>query len=274
MEHMNQHGRGRRLAEGLRRSGLSVTQAWIAYFALGGALSEARVAAYLEGRGDLPALESDLLAEAVHEAAGEGTTPDGGDAALLPTGRASDPPADLAEALRPLGAAGAALLDEESAEHERLHSLERLGLLDTPPEERFDAITRRAAERFGCELATLALIAEHRQFIKSAVGEADQDLERTQAFCNETIRAAGPLVLTDTLQDERFRAHAVVSGEPHVRFYAGCPLRGPGGWLVGTLCVMSTSPRTFSEQDREDLEGLAQEMQRELYPGWRAWRLL
>ncbi|MPY10500.1 GAF domain-containing protein [Arthrobacter bussei] len=270
MEHSNQHGRHRHLAEGMRRSGLSVTQAWIGYFAQGGTLSEARVAAYLEGLGGLPAVESDLLAEVVHGAAGEGTTATG----AVVVSRPGDGPADPREALRPLGAAGAALLDEASAERERLHSLDQLNLLDTPPEERFDRITRRAAERFRCELATLALIGEHRQFIKSAVGDADQDLERTQAFCNETIRAASPLVLTDTLQDERFRGHTFVSGAPYIRFYAGCPLRGPGGWLVGSLCVMSTSPRAFSDEDLEDLEELAQDMQREVYPGWKAWRLL
>ncbi|WP_104116042.1 GAF domain-containing protein [Arthrobacter sp. B1805] len=62
--------------------------------------------------------------------------------------------------------------------------------------------------------------------------------------------------------------------EPYIRFYAGYPLRGPGGWNVGTLCVMSTSPRTFVDSDLRDLESLAQEMQHEVYPGWKAWSLL
>jgi GAF domain-containing protein len=179
-----------------------------------------------------------------------------------------------ADVVRALGAVGAVFLDGEAAERERLRSLEQVELVGTPPEERFDSITRRAAERFGCELATLALIGRDRQFVKSSVGESAQDLERTWAFCNETIRSAAPLVLTDTMRHEGFTEHPFVAGEPHVRFYAGCPLRGPGGWLIGSLCVMSLTPRSFSAKDREDLEALTQEMQHEVYPGWKAWTLL
>lgn len=263
---MNERSQRELIAGDLQRAGLSAAAAWIRYFALGGSLSEVELDAYLQGRTDLPPLECDLLAEAAREALGE-DVPRGTFGPVLQDGPAP-------EAIRRLGAAGIMLLDPETAERERLRSLGELHLLDTPPEERFDRITRRAAERFGCEVATLALIADQRQFVKSMVGEADQDLERTRAFCDATIRSAGPLVLPDTLQDERFHDHPFVAGEPHIRFYAGCPLRGPGGWLVGTLCVMSTGPRHFTRQDLDDLESLAQEMQHEVYPGWRAWSLL
>lgn len=263
---MNERSRRELIAGDLQRAGLSAAAAWIRYFALGGSLSEVELDAYLQGRTDLPPLESDLLAEAAREALGE-DVPRGTFGPVLQDGPAP-------EAVRQLGAAGIMLLDPETAERERLRSLGELHLLDSPPEERFDRITRRAAERFGCEVATLALIADDRQFVKSMVGEAIQDLERTQAFCDATIRSAGPLVLPDIQQDERFQAHPFVVGAPHIRFYAGCPLRGPGGWLVGTLCVMSTGPRHFTPQDLDDLESLTQEMQHEVYPGWRAWSLL
>lgn len=246
----------------VRRSGLSGPEAWIQYFALGGSLSALEVEAYLRGEGDLPPFERTILAEAMREA-------------LSPASPRTDRRTDggTPDFLRPLGAAGSVFLDAEAAERGRLDSLEQLDLLDTPAEERFDAIIRRAAERFGCEIATLALIGRDRQFIKSSVGEARQDLERTQVFCNATIRSSGALVLTDTLEDECFRGHPFVAGTPHIRFYAGYPLRGPGGWLIGTICVMSLSPRPFTAQDHQDLEALAQEMQHEVYPGWKAWSL-
>ncbi|MHA7283345.1 GAF domain-containing protein [Arthrobacter sp. TMS2-4] len=251
------------IGDAMRRSGLSTGETWIRYFALGGSLSELEVEAYLQGTADLAPLEREILAEAVRE--GPHIHPP-----------RVDPEADAATApfIRALGAAGSVFLDAEAAERGRLEALERLHLLDTPDEERFDAIVRRAAERFGCEIATLALIARHRQFIKSAVGESRQNLDRTQVFCNATIRSTGALVITDTLEDERFRSHPFVAGAPHIRFYAGYPLRGPGGWLVGTICVMSLSPRTFTPADHRDLEALAQEMQHEVYPGWKAWQLL
>jgi hypothetical protein len=264
---MNERSRHELTADALRRAGLSVAEAWIQYFALGGSLSEVEIEAYLRGQAELPPLECELLAEAAREASGQGADMGGRPGTELLSESTTD-------AFRQLGAAGSVLLDPETAEGERLRSLAQLHLLDTPPEDRFDRITRRAAERFGCEVGTLALIADDRQFIKSAVGEADQDLERTKAFCNATIRSSGPLVLTDTTQDERFRSHPFVAGEPHIRFYAGYPLRGPGGWLIGTLCVMSTSPRPFTDQDLQDLELLAQEMQHEVFPGWKAWSIL
>ncbi|MHA7179553.1 GAF domain-containing protein [Arthrobacter sp. MDB2-24] len=264
---MNEGHRRELTADALRRACLSVAETWIQYFALGGSRSQVEIEAYLRGEAELPPLECELLAEAAREASGEGADAGGRPGTEL----SSEPAADI---FRQLGAAGSVLLDPETAEDERLRSLAQLHLLDTPPEDRFDRITRRAAERFGCELATLALIADDRQFIKSAVGEADQDLERTKAFCNATIRSCGPLVMTDTTQDGRFRFHPFVAGEPHIRFYASYPLRGPGGWLIGTLCVMSTSPRPFTDQDLLDLELLAHEMQHEVFPGWKAWNIL
>ncbi|WP_247827499.1 GAF domain-containing protein [Arthrobacter antioxidans] len=250
------------IIDAVRRSGMSDAQTWIQYFASGGSLSELEVAAYLEGETDIAPHERDLLAEVAREAPGLG-----------PRRAVQQDDGAIPDFIRLLGAPGSAFLDAEAAERGRLESLEQLHLLDTPAEERFDAIVRRVAERFGCEIATLALIARHRQFIKSSVGEAHQDLDRTQVFCNATIRSSGALVVPDTLEDPRFRSHPFVAGAPHIRFYAGHPLRGPGGWLIGTICVMSLSPRPFTPADHQDLEDLAQEMQHEVYPGWKAWRL-
>lgn len=259
---MDDDGRRERIGRLIRTSGMSVAETWIQYFALGGSLSELEIGCYLQGSMGLPVLEGELLEDALREAAGE-------------FGADSEGPLVLSTAaMRPLGAAGGMLLDPDAAEQERCRSLGQLRLLDTPPEQRFDAITHRAARRFGCELATLALIADDRQFIKSAVGDAIQGLERARALCDATIRSAGPLILEDTMGDERFRGHPVVANAPYVRFYAGFPLRGPGGWLIGTLCVMSRMPRRFTQQDRDDLQALAQEMQHEVYPGWKAWSAL
>ncbi|TKV29076.1 GAF domain-containing protein [Arthrobacter sp. NamB2] len=265
---MDELGLRDRIAGTMRQADLSLAEVWIEYFAIGGSLSELEIDAYLRGQAELPVLEGELLAEGVRSAAD--------DLEAISDPATADPSCDQppSEIVRQLGAAGAVLLDATTAERERLWSLEQLALVGTPPEHRFDRITRRAAERYDCEVATLAFIGDDRQFIKSVVGEAHQGLERAKAFCNATIRSAGPLVLTDASQDDRFRSNPFVAGEPYIRFYAGYPLRGPGGWTVGTLCVMSTSPRTFGDTDLRDLESLAQEMQHEVYPGWKAWSLL
>ena len=99
---------------------------------------------------------------------------------------------------------------------------------------------------------------------KSAVGPAVQNLVRKNTFCNETIRGRSPTVVTDARTDERFTTNPLVTGEPYLRFYAGYPLTGPGGWPVGTLCVMDQTPRTFSVEDENDLRAFACAAQQEI----------
>lgn len=264
-EHIQQH----RTARAALRSGLDSEELWIRYFALGGSLAQVEVEAYLSRMQALPALERDILAHALNEAledAGSqirapysgqdrGTQPGAGP----PAGGARDP-------LSALGAAGAVFLSPAEAEARRISALQATGLLDSPPEERFDRITRRAREHFGVSSAIVALIAEHRQFLKSVVGPIGQNLERESTFCTRTIRSAGPMVVPDTRTDDRFRTNPLVVGEPHIRFYAGHPLLGPGGWTIGTLCVIGQNPRGFSPEDRRMLRSLAESAQREVTP--------
>ncbi|WP_298255108.1 GAF domain-containing protein [uncultured Arthrobacter sp.] len=56
-------------------------------------------------------------------------------------------------------------------------------------------------------------------------------------------------------------------GPPFVRFYAGLPLRGPGGWFVGSMCILDTEPRILGREDRTLLQCLAQEAELELNRG-------
>jgi hypothetical protein len=266
-EHTQQH----RTVSAARRAGLDAEELWIRYFAVGGSLAQVEVEAYLSGVQVMPALERDVLAHALNEVLEElghdvrapysgeleQGTPDPG----MPGAAGGFP-----DPLSALGAAGAVFLTPDEAEARRIAALRATDLLDSPAEERFDSITRRAREHFGVSSAIVALIAEHRQFLKSVVGPIGQNLERESTFCNQTIRSAGPMVVLDTHTDERFRANPLVVGEPHIRFYAGHPLLGPGGWTIGTLCVIDQSPRGFSDEDQRMLRSLAESAQREITP--------
>jgi hypothetical protein len=250
-------------------SGLDMEELWVRYFALGGSLAQIEVEAYLSGMQVLPALERDVLAHALNEVledlGSQVRAPYSGQLEQAAPG-AGPPAAGSPEPLAALGAAGAVFLTPAEAEARRISALRETGLLDSPPEERFDVITRRAREHFGVSSAIVALIAEHRQYLKSVVGSIGQNLERESTFCNQTIRSAGPMVVTDTFTDERFRLNPLVVGEPHIRFYAGHPLLGPGGWTIGTLCVIDQNPRGFSAEDRRMLRSLAESAQREVTP--------
>lgn len=148
-------------------------------------------------------------------------------------------------------------------EQARLDALARYDVLDTPPEETFDRLTRLAKRVFGVSMSTITFIDGHRQWFKSQQGMATCETDRAPAFCNVAIEQPTPLIVPDATADERFLDNPFVVGEPHVRFYAGMPLRAPGGHAIGTLCVIDPKPRGFSSQDQEmltDLGALAMEV--------------
>ncbi|PZO16562.1 MAG: histidine kinase [Burkholderiales bacterium] len=135
-------------------------------------------------------------------------------------------------------------------EVERLRALRSLLLLDTPPEERFDRIAAFAASEFNVPIAVVSLVDEDRQWFKARVGLTVCETSRDVSFCGHAIMAPATMVVPDARRDPRFADNPLVTGEPHICFYAGAPLSLPNGELVGTLCIMDTQPR---QMDRTDL---------------------
>lgn len=261
---------------GATKAGLEPVQLWIAYFARGGTLSQIEIEAYLQGVLDIPPEERDVLALTVNEVLQATTSryrvPYSNDAQVTNTGGHGQPVSNsfnqaqtvMDQALTDLGAAGRPFLRPDQAEHQRLLSVDRTGLVDTSAEERFDRITRQAQERFGVSSASVALITDRTQFLKSVVGPLKQHTPRDIALCNETIRHAGPLIINDTLTDARFKDNPLVTGEPHIRFYAGHPLFGSKGWAIGTFCIIDQHSREFTAKDEEDLRALAMVAQHQI----------
>jgi phosphoribosyl 1,2-cyclic phosphodiesterase len=139
----------------------------------------------------------------------------------------------------------------------RLVSLRALDLLDTEPEERFDRITRVATALFSVPMATITLVDERRQWFKSCQGTAGREDPRDASFCAHVVSNEEPMVVVDTLGDERFADNPLVLGGPRIRFYAGYPLTLDDGSCVGTLCLLDTRPRTFEGLDLKQLRDLA-----------------
>ncbi len=138
-------------------------------------------------------------------------------------------------------------------------------MLETGAEERFDRITRQARDHFGVSSASIALITEDAQVIKSVVGPIGQDLPRAVALCAKTIERDCTLVIPDAIIDPQWRDHALVAGGPRIRFYAGHPISTADGWRVGTLCLIDDRPRTFTEEDARVLRILAAQVQLEMW---------
>ncbi|RYY69052.1 MAG: PAS domain S-box protein, partial [Comamonadaceae bacterium] len=140
---------------------------------------------------------------------------------------------------------------------QRVDDLCRLQVLDTPPEGRFDRITRTAARAFGVPIALVSLVDTDRQWFKSRHGLDVAQTPRSVSFCAHAILAEDAFVIPDALADPRFADNPLVTGEPRVRFYAGMPLHGSGGHRIGTLCLIDRVPRAFTADDRGALADLA-----------------
>ncbi len=149
-------------------------------------------------------------------------------------------------------------------EEDRLAALQRLQILDTAPEERFDQITRLATMLFRTPIALVSLIDADRQWFKSCIGLDVDETDRDVAFCAHAIHAETALVVEDATKDPRFIKNPLVTGPPHIRFYAGCPLRSPDGFLLGTLCIIDTEVRAFGHDDVLRLQGLAEWVEKEI----------
>ncbi|MEU6537061.1 SpoIIE family protein phosphatase [Streptomyces sp. NPDC047000] len=152
----------------------------------------------------------------------------------------------------------------EAEETARQQAVERLGILDTPPEERFDRITRVARRLFGVPTAAVTLLDNARQWAKSHDGEGLTEVARTDSFCSVAVRQDDTFVVADALRDARFADNPLVRADPAVRFYAGHPLRTADGHRVGMLCVTDSRPREMSEDERRLLRDLAQWAENEL----------
>lgn len=143
-------------------------------------------------------------------------------------------------------------------EVQRLESLYNLNILDTESEERFDRITRVAKRLFDVPIALISLIDSDRQWFKSKQGLEASETSRDVSFCGHAICLGdSPLVVEDTLQDSRFTDNPLVQCDPKIRFYAGCPIKCPKGFRLGTLCIIDTKPRQLSNEDIQSLKDLA-----------------
>ena len=143
-------------------------------------------------------------------------------------------------------------------EQERLQELLNYEILDTPAETELDELAQIASAICDTPISLVSLIDQDRQWFKAAVGLDVQETPREDSFCQHALHNPEEvLVVENSLQDQRFKENPLVLGDPHIRFYAGAPLKTSAGNVLGTLCIIDNKPRKISEKQKNALKLLA-----------------
>jgi two-component sensor histidine kinase len=149
-------------------------------------------------------------------------------------------------------------------ESDRLAALRSYRILDTPPEPAFDDLVQLAARACQAPIALISLIDERRQWFKAEVGLGVRETPLDRSICLTATLQPGLTIVPDLTEDPRFARNPLVTGEPHLRFYAGAVLKTPDGVPLGALCVLDCMPRDLTEEQASTLTVLARQVMSQL----------
>ncbi len=141
-----------------------------------------------------------------------------------------------------------------------MSALRSYAVMDTPPEEAFDDFTYLISQWLDVPIALISLLDEQRQWFKSKVGLGAEQTPRDWAFCGHAILDSELMVIEDAATDPRFAGNPLVTGDPNLRFYAGCPLITAEGYALGTLCVIDRQPRKLTAAQLDVLRRLGRQL--------------
>jgi diguanylate cyclase (GGDEF)-like protein len=150
-------------------------------------------------------------------------------------------------------------------EAQRLAALQATALLGSGPDETFDRITRTACRLLDVPIALVSLVDKDRQWFKSRTGLDALETPRDVSFCGHAILSDAPMVVPDAQEDARFADNPLVTGAPHLRFYAGVQLYSMDRKKIGTLCVIDRKPRVLAPGDLDALRDLARTIEQLIY---------
>lgn len=151
-----------------------------------------------------------------------------------------------------------------SVESQRLAALRSYGILDTPRESEFDDVVKVVSAICRVPISVINLIDDGRQWFKAEVGLGVRETPLDSSICAHAILQPDLMIVPDTTKDPRFIDNPLVTGEPHLRFYAGALLQSSDGMPLGTVCVLDYEPRTLNENEQALLRLMASQVMKQL----------
>lgn len=146
----------------------------------------------------------------------------------------------------------------------RVLTLARMDLIGADRDERCQRYARVARALAGTSIAAVSIVGPGDQWFRGSEGLLVDGTSRAVSFCAHAIHEQGYFQVHDARLDLRFADNPLVTGAPHIRFYAGFPIRVPGDFALGTLCVIDPQPRTLEEAQVRALRHLADCLQSEM----------
>lgn len=119
-----------------------------------------------------------------------------------------------------------------SREGERIETLRRHAILDTPPEQVFDDAVKLAALICRTPTAMVSFVDRDREWFKAKLGADLPEGPRADSFCAHAILGKDLFEVPDTREDERFHDNPQVTGDPLV----GCYFLQ--GYLAGAVSAL------------------------------------
>lgn len=141
-------------------------------------------------------------------------------------------------------------------EEQRLRELEQVRPSDGG-EPRFQRITDLACWMLKIQKAAICIVERDYLIIHHATGMETGPMPRAASLCGHVVHQNAAMEVVDTHADPRFENNPMVTGDPHIRFYAGIPIRSPSGLPLGSLCVIDSKPKSLGMTERWALKHLA-----------------
>ena len=142
----------------------------------------------------------------------------------------------------------------------RLETLDDYDLMDTPNESDFDDIVALASQICETPISLVSLVDDKRQWFKARVGTDEAETPIENSICSHALLDNDLLEIPDLTRDDRTSGNALVTQQLGMQFYAGVPLVAHNGMPIGTLCVLSDTPKTLKESQRKALRILARQV--------------